>query len=612
MKKTNKKGFTIVELVIVILVIAILAAVLIPTFSSLTKKAKLNADTQAVRAMNEALAADEKLNGKPNDIESAMRVLANAGYNSQNWVCLTAGYQVYWDSVENRCVLYNASTAQIEYPNTYEPGALTAPGADVRFQIYNNNFESAINQDLTINSSASATTPNLDLGSMAGKPVLETASDAEKAAGLVADSLLGTDYNSNLKSALGLSDASKVYVNASSESKSSTANSGIYASTVKMHVSDKEVDATSDPNVSKPNLYVISVKGADSAGATPQAVKAAQQAASEMVYSIFVQANSTSNVDSSASILIESGTVLDASSHEWQAIRNFGGYFGTADAENPIVIDGLKITDATGFAQTRAMQGSQSKYFMTGFIGTLYGSATVENLVFRNVTIAEPGTDFKVGVTTADTKSRNTVAIIGGILPLDSDRSAPVTVNIRNIKVESTCKIIGIASVGGIVGYIGAEEGYDDLTGTINIENCSVACELESKDSKYIAAGYSPVGGIIGFTCRTGAVINVTGCEFTGKIKGYGNMGGIIGSPYGKGSILNVRNFDTSKCTWQSAGVCTDEGANFGKDLAKFGGLTGAFNVLTPPQIIKVDSESKLGTQLCGDPENDSRIENIA
>ena len=39
MKKLNKKGFTIVELVIVIAVIAILAAVLIPTFSDVVAKA---------------------------------------------------------------------------------------------------------------------------------------------------------------------------------------------------------------------------------------------------------------------------------------------------------------------------------------------------------------------------------------------------------------------------------------------------------------------------------------------------------------------------------------------------------------------------------------------
>ena len=47
--KRSKKGFTIVELVIVIAVIAILAAVLIPTFSSLIKKANESADLQNTR-----------------------------------------------------------------------------------------------------------------------------------------------------------------------------------------------------------------------------------------------------------------------------------------------------------------------------------------------------------------------------------------------------------------------------------------------------------------------------------------------------------------------------------------------------------------------------------
>lgn len=46
MKKNNKKGFTIVELVIVIAVIAILAAVLIPTFSNVVEKANQSAALQ--------------------------------------------------------------------------------------------------------------------------------------------------------------------------------------------------------------------------------------------------------------------------------------------------------------------------------------------------------------------------------------------------------------------------------------------------------------------------------------------------------------------------------------------------------------------------------------
>lgn len=49
MKKNNRKGFTIVELVIVIAVIAILAAVLIPTFSNMISKANDSATLQEAR-----------------------------------------------------------------------------------------------------------------------------------------------------------------------------------------------------------------------------------------------------------------------------------------------------------------------------------------------------------------------------------------------------------------------------------------------------------------------------------------------------------------------------------------------------------------------------------
>lgn len=49
MKRSKRKGFTITELVIVIAVIAILAAVLIPTFSTIIKKANDSSDLQTAR-----------------------------------------------------------------------------------------------------------------------------------------------------------------------------------------------------------------------------------------------------------------------------------------------------------------------------------------------------------------------------------------------------------------------------------------------------------------------------------------------------------------------------------------------------------------------------------
>ena len=59
MKKMNRKGFTIVELVIVIAVIAILAGVLIPTFSGIVTKANESKALQEVKnAYTETLADD--------------------------------------------------------------------------------------------------------------------------------------------------------------------------------------------------------------------------------------------------------------------------------------------------------------------------------------------------------------------------------------------------------------------------------------------------------------------------------------------------------------------------------------------------------------------------
>ena len=53
--KKIRKAFTITELVIVIAVIAILAAVLIPTFTNVIRRAKISSDTQTVASLNTAL-----------------------------------------------------------------------------------------------------------------------------------------------------------------------------------------------------------------------------------------------------------------------------------------------------------------------------------------------------------------------------------------------------------------------------------------------------------------------------------------------------------------------------------------------------------------------------
>ena len=116
MKKTNNKGFTIVELVIVIAVIAILAAVLIPTFSSVIKKAKMSADQQYIRNINMIL-LEEEITDKAENIFEVRDQLKTNGLNSVN--ATSVGYTVVYDASINRCLLVNEETKNAIYPQEY-------------------------------------------------------------------------------------------------------------------------------------------------------------------------------------------------------------------------------------------------------------------------------------------------------------------------------------------------------------------------------------------------------------------------------------------------------------------------------------------------------------
>ena len=104
-KRNNKKGFTIVELVIVIAVIAILAAVLIPTFAGIIKKANISKDTQLAKNLNTILISEEAEGNKPADFSEVLSVLRENGYVVENLNPTTEGCYFVWESASNQIML---------------------------------------------------------------------------------------------------------------------------------------------------------------------------------------------------------------------------------------------------------------------------------------------------------------------------------------------------------------------------------------------------------------------------------------------------------------------------------------------------------------------------
>lgn len=117
MKKRNqKRGFTVVELVVVVTVIAILSAVLIPTFAGIINRSRETSDQSAVRNMNTILAADGAV--EPTNIVDLFDVLLENGIEAENYKPLYKDRFFFWDSNANQ-VVYAEYTADGLYTAIY-------------------------------------------------------------------------------------------------------------------------------------------------------------------------------------------------------------------------------------------------------------------------------------------------------------------------------------------------------------------------------------------------------------------------------------------------------------------------------------------------------------
>lgn len=101
----GKKAFTIVELIIVIAVIAILLAVLIPTFAGFLKNSKSSSDLQLVHHMAKALQMASQFE-TPDDVIDVSGILIEEGISKEALSQpVVEGHGFYWHSKHNVIVM---------------------------------------------------------------------------------------------------------------------------------------------------------------------------------------------------------------------------------------------------------------------------------------------------------------------------------------------------------------------------------------------------------------------------------------------------------------------------------------------------------------------------
>ena len=113
-KKKIKKGFTLVELVVVIAVIAILAAVSIGAYFGITDSANRSADEQAVTQMNTMLETHEILNGKVDDVEAAKHIFEDNGLT--DYTPFYGKNTFYWTYDDSRVIIWEEDKG-VTYPS---------------------------------------------------------------------------------------------------------------------------------------------------------------------------------------------------------------------------------------------------------------------------------------------------------------------------------------------------------------------------------------------------------------------------------------------------------------------------------------------------------------
>lgn len=527
MKASKKRGFTIIELVIVIAVIAILAAVLIPTFANIIQKANVANDVALARNMNTILIADEATNGRSTDMYDVLIALEQGGFKLENLNPRADGNVFAWDKANNQIVyLEKGSTKPIfqakEIGNNKGDLYITTRKAEVfaDYPGYSYYFASDISGNITLDEGSC-----LDTGEFAlnGNVSVKTDKDVE-----IHGTINGTiTVNSTSGKITNYSVVENVVIK-NTAATSYHERGHVAAMEIQNSLTGKVVlenDAYVEKLTNNKTNGTVESKGYVKAVAAESSDKESVKPTTENKYALEIGTydqlvNFRNKVNAGASysgMTVKLTADIDISERAWTPIgaayrdkidANAKVFQGTFDGQ------GHKITGLTntGFKISSVYSGRNDttpheyKEYVFGLFGSVY-NATIKNIVMANVNID----------LACDEKEKVVGDSVGAIVGFAAgDETTGVT--IENCKVLSG-SIVGYDAVAGIIGRT-----YSAKTTISNCENAATVTAIRR------------ASGILGFTSggKGTRVTAITNCKNSGNVKQTGTPDT---DPAGKGGI---------------------------------------------------------------------------
>ncbi len=495
MNRNTKKGFTIVELIIVIAVIGILAAVLIPTFSGLIRNSQEAKDTALVRNLNVLLKMD---NTKHESMRSVVEALDKQGADITKLTAAITENRILWDSEADLFAYLNKGTdgkETISYipdfdgtplESKYKYWIVSDSKADVDSKDYSVYWRGEGMDKLTVYT-------GFDCGKAKFDKIIYT-SDKQQDVSLYINGgdLVVSAVNNGTQHLYGN------VVNATI----ATGNDCLY-----VHGTIAKATVTAGKVVADGGLVMVA---AAASGVTVVGqnggVVAATADASELPDTVKVSTDAEKSayaleIGSREDLLafrdmVNSGVSfagmtakltadIDMTGYKWLTMigTKEKPFEGTFDGANHKIINLSNGGFKTNLECTNATSGTTGKSF--GLFGYVAGNVSVSNLTMENVL--------------ANIDNGNGVAGV-----ISNAGNHETSLSMKNVTVSGT--IIGGDRVAGLVGY-GA--GYEAV-GTMSFENCTNNAEITGSVTR--------VAGIVAAQGQQGTKYAYVNCTNNGKI----------------------------------------------------------------------------------------------